>query len=131
LGLLLEPVSRCRVDFAAKEGKMAETAVKPPVRPIAIAQHPLYAMFLPVPVMCFIGVLLTDITYVKSDGNPIWLAFSSWLLLAGLLFGAIGRNCAADRFHPKRTPIRNWLDAPAAILRGAHRGAIQRLYPRT
>jgi uncharacterized membrane protein len=38
----------------------------------------------------FIGVLLTDITYVKSDGNPIWLAFSSWLLLAGLLFGAIG-----------------------------------------
>jgi uncharacterized membrane protein len=60
-----------------------------PARPIAIARHPIYAMLLPAPVVCFTGVLLTDFTYVKSDGNLIWLAFSSWLLLAGLLFGAI------------------------------------------
>jgi len=39
--------------------------------------------------VCFIGALLTDLTYVKSDGALIWLAFSSWLLLFGLLFGAI------------------------------------------
>jgi uncharacterized membrane protein len=68
---------------------MAEAVARPPVRLIAIVRHPVYAMLLPVPVVCFIGALLTDVTYVESDGNPIWLAFSSWLLLFGLAFGAI------------------------------------------
>jgi uncharacterized membrane protein len=64
---------------------MAEAVARPAVRPISIVRHPLYSMLLPVPVVCFIGVLLTDIAYVESDGNLIWLAFSSWLLLAGLV----------------------------------------------
>ena len=68
---------------------MAETVVRAAVRPIAIARHPIYGMLLPVSVVCFVGVLLTDIAYVKSDGNLIWLSFSSWLLLVGLLFGAL------------------------------------------
>ena len=68
---------------------MQQAVARPRVRVISIARHPLHALFLPVPVVCFLGVLLTDITYAKSDGNLIWLAFSSWLLLAGLLFGAI------------------------------------------
>src|SRR5438067_3611173 len=59
------------------------------VRAITIVRHPVSAMLLPVPAVCFLGVLLTDIAYVCSDGNPIWLAFSSWLLFAGLLVGAI------------------------------------------
>jgi uncharacterized membrane protein len=46
-------------------------------------------MLFPVPAVCFVGVLLTDIFYVQSDGNLLWLAFSSWLLLAGLVSGAI------------------------------------------
>jgi len=32
---------------------------------------------------------IADLTYVKSDGNVIWLAFSSWFLLFGLLFGVL------------------------------------------
>jgi uncharacterized membrane protein len=68
---------------------MAETVAERPARPIAIARHPIYSMLLPVPVVCFLGVLLTDITYIQSGGNLIWLAFSSWLLLFGLAFGAI------------------------------------------
>jgi uncharacterized membrane protein len=68
---------------------MAEPLAKRPVRPIAIVRHPIYSMLLPVPVVCFLGVLLTDITYVQSGGNIMWLAFSSWLLLAGLSFGAL------------------------------------------
>jgi uncharacterized membrane protein len=66
-----------------------ESAVSRRVRPIAIVRHPIYSMLFPVPVVCFLGVLLTDIAYVNSDGNLIWLSFSSWLLLFGLLFGAI------------------------------------------
>ena len=68
---------------------MAEAAPRHAVRRIVIVRHPISAMLLPVPVVCFTGVLLTDIAYLQSGGNLIWLAFSSWLLLAGLLFGAI------------------------------------------
>lgn len=68
---------------------MAKSMAERDVRPLSIARHPLYSMLLPVPVVCFLGVVTTDFTYVKSDGNLIWLGFASWLLLAGLLFGAI------------------------------------------
>ena len=51
--------------------------------------HPVYSALFPVPVVCFLGTLLTDFAYAKSGGNLLWLAFSSWLLLAGLLVGAI------------------------------------------
>jgi uncharacterized membrane protein len=68
---------------------MAETVAGRPAQPVAIARHPLYAMLLPIPVICFIGALLTDLAYLNSGGNLIWANFSSWLLAAGLLFGAI------------------------------------------
>lgn len=68
---------------------MAGTVAGRPVRPIAIVGHPIYAMLLPVAVVCFVGVLLTDLSYLNSGGNLLWLAFSSWLLLAGLMFGAL------------------------------------------
>ena len=68
---------------------MAEPMAKRPVRLISIVRHPVYSILLPVPVVCFTGVLLTDIAYLESGGNLIWLAFSSWLLLAGLIFGAM------------------------------------------
>ena len=66
---------------------MAETVAR--ARAITIARHPLYSLLMPVPIVCFVGVLLTDIAYLNSGGNLIWLDFSSWLLLAGLVFGAI------------------------------------------
>ncbi len=68
---------------------MDETVAERPVRPIMIIRHPIYSMLFPVPVVCFLGVVLTDLAYLKSDGNLIWLSFSCWLLLFGLLFGAI------------------------------------------
>ena len=45
-------------------------------------------MFLSVAVVCFTATVLTDLTYEGSDGNLLWLHFSTWLLAAGLLFGA-------------------------------------------
>lgn len=68
---------------------MDQTVARPRVRVISIVRHPIYSMLFPVPVVCFLGVLLSDIAYVKSDGGLIWLSFSSWLLLFGLLFGAL------------------------------------------
>jgi len=46
-------------------------------------------MVLPIPVVCFIGVLLTDLSYLGSGGNLTWLNFSGWHLAAGLVFAAI------------------------------------------
>ncbi|MFL6829620.1 MAG: DUF2231 domain-containing protein [Sphingomicrobium sp.] len=60
-----------------------------PIRPVAIVRHPITSMLLPVPVVCFVGVLLTDLAYLGSGGNLVWLDFTSWLLLAGLVFGGV------------------------------------------
>lgn len=58
-------------------------------RPVSIADRPIYGMLIPIPIVCFIGNLLTDLSYLNSGGNLIWLNFSTWLNAAGLLFGAI------------------------------------------
>ena len=53
---------------------------------LAIAGHPIYAALLPIPILCFIGALITDIAYTRSP-EMMWIDFSSWLLLAGLIGG--------------------------------------------
>jgi uncharacterized membrane protein len=50
--------------------------------------HPLYPVLLPIPIICFVGALLTDLAYVSS-AEMMWLDFSSWLLLAGLIGGGV------------------------------------------
>lgn len=59
------------------------------VRRTGIARHPISPILLPLPIVCFLGALLTDLAYDGSGGNFMWIDFSSWLLAAGLLFGAI------------------------------------------
>lgn len=49
-----------------------------------------YSLVLPIPIVCFVGAVLTDLAYQGSGGNLLWVNFSAWLLAAGLLFGAIG-----------------------------------------
>ena len=68
---------------------MPETTADRRIHRAGVAPHPLAAVLLPVPIVCFIGALITDIAYDRSGGNLIWLNFSSWLLAAGLLFGGI------------------------------------------
>jgi uncharacterized membrane protein len=57
-------------------------------RPIALARHPVLSIFLPIPVVCFLGAVLTDLSYANSGGNLLWVNFSSWFIAAGLAFGA-------------------------------------------
>ena len=53
------------------------------------ARHPILSLLLPIPIVCFVGALLTDLSYVNSGGNLLWVNFSSWLIAAGLVFGGI------------------------------------------
>jgi len=53
-----------------------------------IAQHPLHPMLVPVPIVCFIGALLTDIMYCVT-AEMMWADFSAWLLVVGVVIGVL------------------------------------------
>ena len=48
----------------------------------------LYLLLFPIPVVCFVGTLATDIAY-SASAYLMWLHFSEWLIAAGLAFGAL------------------------------------------
>jgi uncharacterized membrane protein len=56
---------------------------------VQIAQHPLHPMLVPVPIVCFIGALLTDIMYYRT-AEMMWADFSAWLLVVGVLAAIAG-----------------------------------------
>ena len=68
---------------------MAETLRERQLSRTGVVRHPISAVILPIPIICFIGALATDLAYDGSGGNLLWVNFSSWLIAAGLLFGGI------------------------------------------
>ena len=64
---------------------MANTYPLP--RPVGFL-HGLYLALLAFPVACFSLTVITDIAYWRTS-NLLWLHFSEWLLLAGLVFGVL------------------------------------------
>ena len=68
---------------------MAETAETRRGPRTGAARHPISSILLPIPIICFVGALATDLAYDGSGGNLLWVNFSSWLIVTGLLFGAI------------------------------------------
>lgn len=65
---------------------MARSVASTSVRHVGPSAHPLYPALLPIPILCFVGALITDLAYIAS-AEMMWLDFSSWLLLAGLVGG--------------------------------------------
>lgn len=51
-------------------------------------KRPFHGLLLPVPLICFVGALITDIVYSSTALIP-WLDFSNWLILAGLVVGGV------------------------------------------
>ncbi len=49
--------------------------------------QPLHMIFVPFPIVCFTGTLITDIAYWQTD-EVMWERFSIWLLTAGLVMAA-------------------------------------------
>jgi uncharacterized membrane protein len=48
----------------------------------------IYSLLFPIPVVCFVGGLITDVVY-SNTAFLMWLHFSEWLIAAGLAFGAL------------------------------------------
>jgi uncharacterized membrane protein len=46
--------------------------------------HPLHAMLVPIPLVCFVATLVTDIVYWRSAAM-LWADMSAWLLTVGLI----------------------------------------------
>ena len=49
-----------------------------------IGGHPLHPMLVPFPIVCFVGVLVTDLIYWRTAAG-LWETFSIWLLTGGLI----------------------------------------------
>jgi len=74
----------------------------PMLRPTArIASHPIHPMLVPVPIVCFIGALITDIAYAVS-AEIMWSDFSSWLLLVGFIIGVLAAIAGLTDFIGNR-----------------------------
>ena len=72
------------------------------LRPTAqIANHPIHPMLVPVPIVCFIGALITDIAYTMT-AEIMWSNFSSWLLLVGVIGGVLAAIAGLTDFIGNR-----------------------------
>jgi uncharacterized membrane protein len=53
-----------------------------------IANRPIHPMLVPIPIVCFVGALLTDIAYYET-AEMMWADFSAWLLVVGVIMGVL------------------------------------------
>jgi uncharacterized membrane protein len=51
-----------------------------------IAKHPIHPILVPFPIVCFVGTLLTDLTYWRT-ADMMWADFSAWLVTVGVIMG--------------------------------------------
>jgi uncharacterized membrane protein len=58
-----------------------------PQATVVVGGQPLHRLFVPFPIVCFTGVLITDIIYWRT-AEVMWERFSIWLLTAGLIMAA-------------------------------------------
>ena len=49
-----------------------------------IGGHPIHAMLVPIPIVCFLGTFVTDIAYWRT-AEMQWANMSAWLLTVGLV----------------------------------------------
>lgn len=66
-----------------------------------IASHPIHPMLVPIPIVCFVGALITDIVYAVS-AEMMWANFSAWLLIVGLIFGVLAAIAGLTDFLANR-----------------------------
>jgi uncharacterized membrane protein len=73
-----------------------------PRSPATLGGRPIHVMLVPVPIVCFVGTLITDIVYWQT-AMMLWADMSTWLLALGLivsLFAALAG--LIDFFHDHR-----------------------------
>ncbi len=75
---------------------------EPVLRPTArVAGHPSHPMLIPIPIVCFIAALVTDIAYALT-AEMMYADFSAWLLLVGFVFGVLAAIAGLTDFLGNR-----------------------------
>ena len=70
----------------------------PIMYPVRLVKPPLFLPLWHFAVACFIGTMITDITYFRT-AEIMWADFSAWLLTAGLVVGGVAAIlCLVDFF---------------------------------
>lgn len=80
---------------------MNPMSVANPRSTVRIFRHPIHPMLAPIPIACFVGVLLTDLTYWWS-ADMMWADFSAWLVSVGVIVGFIAAICGLIDFIGNR-----------------------------
>jgi len=75
--------------------------------------YPVYLALLPLPIACFVGVLITDIVYWWTY-EMMWADFSAWLLVIGVILGLIAIVAVLIRVFRDRYVRRQGLMGPFA-----------------
>ena len=74
----------------------------------------IHSTLLAFPIACFSLAVATDVSYVRTV-NLLWLHFSEWLLLTGLIFGVLAAFAyLVDYFICKLRP--HWLALSGGIV---------------
>lgn len=82
-----------------------------------LSSRPLYSLLVQFPVVCFVGTLLTDIAYWRTQ-LFLWETFSIWLLTAGCLVAGVAGIVALFSFlidSRIRTAARAWPHALTSL----------------
>jgi uncharacterized membrane protein len=66
-----------------------------------IGSHPVHAMLVPVPIVCFIGTLLSDLMYLATASMQ-WANLSAWLVTIGVIVGWLAAIAGAFDFLGNR-----------------------------
>ena len=75
---------------------------EPTLRVMAqIAKHPIHPMLIPVPIVCFVGALVTDIAYAVT-AEMMYADFSAWLLAVGFIGGVLAAIAGLTDFLGNR-----------------------------
>ncbi|NLR97211.1 DUF2231 domain-containing protein [Rhizobium sp. P38BS-XIX] len=69
-----------------------------------IPRRCLFSLIVPIPMVCFIGVLATDISY-WATADMMWADTSAWILAIGLLFGCVAMIAALIDVACKRLAL--------------------------
>jgi len=62
-----------------------------------ISGHPIHPMLVPIPIVCFIGIFVTDLMYL-ANGELGWATASNWLLGIGLAGAALAAAAGLTDF---------------------------------
>jgi uncharacterized membrane protein len=68
---------------------------------VSLYGHPLHVMLVPVPVVCFVATLVTDIVYWRTAAMQ-WANISAWLLVVGLVVSIFAATAGLIDFLSER-----------------------------